>query len=253
MDAVRETNGYLTKKEPWKMKFKEGEDDTPRKVVVRSALEAIYVLASFLAPYIPRAASGVYWKLNTAPVCLQNLSPKFDNLKPGTKVRVGQILFQKLETEEEKAKMAADAAAKKKAKEEAAKAKKGGGGKKGKGGAADPNQPEITKLELRVGHIVKVWEHPDAEKLWCEEIDVGEDAPRKVGTSSSGSSSRDCDVRMRAVCDETMGQRARISANLLPLLVCACACAHAALPCMLRSVSPHRSRAGCATITRRSR
>jgi methionyl-tRNA synthetase len=27
MEAVRETNKYLTDKEPWKMKFKDGEDD----------------------------------------------------------------------------------------------------------------------------------------------------------------------------------------------------------------------------------
>jgi methionine--tRNA ligase beta chain len=41
-------------------------------------------------------------------------------------------------------------------------------------------QPLFTKLDLRVGKIVKVWEHPDSEKLWCEEIDVGEDKPRQI-------------------------------------------------------------------------
>jgi methionine--tRNA ligase beta chain len=42
------------------------------------------------------------------------------------------------------------------------------------------SQPLFTKLDLRVGKIVKVWEHPDSEKLWCEEIDVGEEKPRQI-------------------------------------------------------------------------
>ena len=61
---------------------------------------------------------------------------------------------------------------------------KGGGGGKGgkKGTPADPNQVDITKLDIRVGVITKVWKHPDAEKLYCEEIDVGEDAPRQIAS-----------------------------------------------------------------------
>ncbi|GMF35895.1 unnamed protein product [Phytophthora fragariaefolia] len=48
--------------------------------------------------------------------------------------------------------------------------------------AAAPNQPEITKLDIRVGRIVKVWKHDTADKLYCEEIDVGEDAPRQIAS-----------------------------------------------------------------------
>jgi hypothetical protein len=32
---------------------------------------------------------------------------------------------------------------------------------------ADPNQPEITKLDIRVGKIVKVWNHETADKVSC--------------------------------------------------------------------------------------
>ena len=52
--------------------------------------------------------------------------------------------------------------------------------KKKKGNAPAGPQPLFTKLDLRVGKIVKVWEHPDSEKLWCEEIDVGEEKPRQI-------------------------------------------------------------------------
>ena len=41
------------------------------------------------------------------------------------------------------------------------------------GNSLAAEQPVFSKLDLRVGVIVKVWEHPTASKLWCEEIDVG--------------------------------------------------------------------------------
>lgn len=42
--------------------------------------------------------------------------------------------------------------------------------------------PPVTALDIRVGRIVKVWEHEEAEKLYCEEIDVGEDQPRQIAS-----------------------------------------------------------------------
>uniref|UniRef100_A0A7R9WGY5 glutamate--tRNA ligase n=1 Tax=Pseudictyota dubia TaxID=2749911 RepID=A0A7R9WGY5_9STRA len=42
--------------------------------------------------------------------------------------------------------------------------------------------PPITALDIRVGRITKVWEHPDADKLFCEEVDVGEDEPRQIAS-----------------------------------------------------------------------
>jgi glutamyl-tRNA synthetase len=52
--------------------------------------------------------------------------------------------------------------------------------------AKDPKDdyegPPITALDIRVGKITKVWEHAEADKLYCEEIDVGEDEPRQVAS-----------------------------------------------------------------------
>ena len=42
--------------------------------------------------------------------------------------------------------------------------------------------PPISALDIRVGLIRKVWEHEEAEKLYCEEIDVGEDEPRQIAS-----------------------------------------------------------------------
>ncbi|KAJ1631916.1 hypothetical protein T492DRAFT_591584 [Pavlovales sp. CCMP2436] len=37
-------------------------------------------------------------------------------------------------------------------------------------------------LDVRVGKIVEVWNHPDSEKLFCEKIDVGEAEPREIAS-----------------------------------------------------------------------
>eukprot|EP00750_Incisomonas_marina_P009111 INCI15811.3.p1 GENE.INCI15811.3~~INCI15811.3.p1 ORF type:complete len:335 (+),score=69.37 INCI15811.3:88-1092(+) len=60
--------------------------------------------------------------------------------------------------------------------------------KKGKGAAkpAGSNNANssaslpIAEIDIRVGEIIKVWEHPDSEKLWCESINCGEAEPRQI-------------------------------------------------------------------------
>jgi len=95
----------------------------------------------------------------------------------------------------------------------------GGGGKpngKGKGGnhkeaAAAPSgksedQPDICKLEFKVGQIVKVWNHPEADKLYCEEINVGEETPRQIASG----------LRPHFTLEQMQGQRLLVVSNLKP-------------------------------------
>ena len=35
-------------------------------------------------------------------------------------------------------------------------------------------------MDIRVGRITKVWNHPEADKLFCEEVDVGNDETRVI-------------------------------------------------------------------------
>jgi methionine--tRNA ligase beta chain len=46
--------------------------------------------------------------------------------------------------------------------------------------AAKDGPPTIAALDLRVGTIVEVRRHPDAESLYVESIDLGEELPRQV-------------------------------------------------------------------------
>lgn len=51
-----------------------------------------------------------------------------------------------------------------------------------RGGAKPADRPidDISRLDIKVGKIVKCWEHPEADKLWCEEIDLGEASVRTI-------------------------------------------------------------------------
>ena len=88
---------------------------------------------------------------------------------------------------------------------------KSGGGAKG-GGAAAPAaasaapQSEMARVELRVGVIKRAWPHPEADKLWCEEVDIGEDKPRMVASG----------LRQYYSQEAMTGRRIVVVANLKP-------------------------------------
>jgi len=48
--------------------------------------------------------------------------------------------------------------------------------------AASSGGYNVSHLKIVVGTITKAWPHPDSDKLWCEEIDVGEAAPRQIAS-----------------------------------------------------------------------
>eukprot|EP00534_Pseudo-nitzschia_fraudulenta_P009772 CAMPEP_0201168190 /NCGR_PEP_ID=MMETSP0851-20130426/74514_1 /ASSEMBLY_ACC=CAM_ASM_000631 /TAXON_ID=183588 /ORGANISM="Pseudo-nitzschia fraudulenta, Strain WWA7" /LENGTH=244 /DNA_ID=CAMNT_0047449601 /DNA_START=144 /DNA_END=878 /DNA_ORIENTATION=+ len=66
-------------------------------------------------------------------------------------------------------------------------------------------QPEICKLSFKVGVITKVWDHPHADKLYCEEIDIGEETGARQIASG---------LRPYFSLDQMLGQRLLVFANL---------------------------------------
>ena len=177
LGAVKETNKYLTDKAPWHMK----EDAHGKAVVVRSTLEAIYVAAHFLAPFIPSAAAIIFARLATPARPITELSPGFTHLVPGTPVEAGDVLFAKFEPpaapEAEKKERAAPRPAP----------------------AADAPL-DASRLEVRVGRVLTVEQHPGADHLFVETIDLGEPAPRTVVSGLVKFMAREQLLGARVVC-----------------------------------------------------
>ncbi|KAM6972125.1 aminoacyl tRNA synthase complex-interacting multifunctional protein 1a isoform 2-T2 [Aplochiton taeniatus] len=60
---------------------------------------------------------------------------------------------------------------------------RGGGEKQEKKPAPAPQEDatvDVSRLDMRVGRIVRAEKHPDADSLYVEQVDVGEAAPRTV-------------------------------------------------------------------------
>lgn len=199
MEAARATNKFLTETEPWKMK---GDREQKRVSIVRTAMEAIYAFTHFLAPVMPISAQHIFNNLHTGPRSAHNLRDDFYNLVPGTPVSVGEILFKKIERAEETGGTTAAGAAT----GVAAPAAKGGK----KGPPAAPVEEEFdhvvdfTKMDIRVGEVLKVWPHPTTDRLFVEEIDVGEAAPRQVVSG----------LRAYYTAEEFQGRKVLVVCNL---------------------------------------
>lgn len=197
MEAAREVNRWLYVAEPWKLK--KDEDQVRRAELIRRLLEAVYALTHFLVPFMPVACTLIFEQLGCPPRPLHALSPAFDNLAAaaGSPVTVGGILFPKLLSDEE---MIAAAAGKD------GKASKPAKGKPAKAKAPAEDQDAWSKMDIKVGTITKVWAHPTADKLWCEEISVGGEAPLAVASG----------LREVYTESEMMGRRVLVICNLKP-------------------------------------
>ena len=65
---------------------------------------------------------------------------------------------------------------------------------------------DFRRLELRIGTVVEVNDHPEAEKLYVLKVDLGEEEPRTVVTN----------IKSYYPYDEMMGRKLLLVANLKP-------------------------------------
>ena len=163
IQACRDVNGYLTEEEPWKKKG--DEFALQRQIVVRATLEAVYAVAHLLLPFIPTGASEIFKKMNTPPKSLSAIDPGLRNLEVGTKIDVGDILYAMNLSEAEKKLSKKEASGNKNAAyleaqrlKKEKKARECAASKAAQKGGGDSNQPEFTKIDIRVGQITKVCE-----------------------------------------------------------------------------------------------
>lgn len=69
---------------------------------------------------------------------------------------------------------------------------------------ADVEVADPSKLDIRVGLVVRCWNHPDSEKLLCEEIDLGEGSNRQIASG----------IRAFYTAEEVQGRKVLVLANL---------------------------------------
>lgn len=106
--------------------------------------------------------------------------PKDESNKSDVKSDVKSEVNQKLPENSKPYGEGSKTEEKKEKKPKAEKKEKGGGGKKGGATPAADVVIDVSLLDLRIGKIISVKRHPDADALYVEEVDCGEANPRTV-------------------------------------------------------------------------
>eukprot|EP00898_Chlorokybus_atmophyticus_P008028 jgi/Chlat1/8226/Chrsp77S07668 len=209
-------NQYLQETQPWKLIKTDVEE---AKLVLATAVGLVRLLIELLEPFMPTLTAKVATQLALpiSPITLvdtqlQAITTRLHEYVPaGHKISKPEPIFRQLSDEEIAAlrlrfsgnqksraeqqqntsSALGDASVKdkkdKKAKPDAKAAAAPSAGKKGSKeagkdaiAAAAARPVDVSRLDVRVGRIQKCGKHPDADSLYVEEIDVGEDKPRTV-------------------------------------------------------------------------
>eukprot|EP00891_Asterochloris_glomerata_P008560 jgi/Astpho2/8560/e_gw1.00125.5.1_t len=189
-------NKFFQDNKPWTLLA----SDMPQcKTLLAACLGLVVVLGALVAPYMPSVTVKVQTFLNLPPTAFQ-LTDSFVQatrnlhtlVSPGHKLNKPEVLFRNISEEEQAAlyesKSSATAAAKTAqaasqtaangiAKEPKVKPAKQKATAKS---AAEDKPVDISRVDLRVGLIVKASKHPDADSLYVEDIDCGEAQPRQA-------------------------------------------------------------------------
>ena len=172
---IKKTNAYLNEREPWKSR-----ENAELEEVLGCGLEALRTIAFLLQPALPSAAAEI---ARTLGFELGSMTER-DRTPRTYSMSVGDPMFPR--REKPKAKPA-----------EANKPTK-----QPKNAPVDP----YAKLALKVGRIVTVEEHPEADALWVMQVDLAEEAPRSICAG----------LRAYLSADELRDRKVLVVANLKP-------------------------------------
>ncbi|KAJ6825288.1 putative methionine--tRNA ligase isoform X1 [Iris pallida] len=211
MSISSEGNAYLQESQFWKL-YK--DDPSSCSIVIKTSAGLVYLLATLLHPFMPSFCVEVLKQLNLSSerhlsFCdekgdAEKSKRPWDFLPSGHKIGNPRPLFQEMKDEDVefyREKYAGsqaeriEKAATEKVAEQLKTTKISGRNytfihrntKKQKAKPTSDAKPKATeaeisvsRLDIRVGLIKNVQKHPDADSLYVEEIDVGEESTRTV-------------------------------------------------------------------------
>ena len=160
---VRRTNKYIDETMPWVLAKDEANKDQLNHVLY-NLCESIRLISTLISSLLPDTARKIFAQLGIAGK--EDLydwasADTFGLIPDGTKVEKGEVLFPRLEVEEE-IKALEDLFAEKIVDQEVKLDHK-----------EEIGIEDFEKIELRVGNIVKCEKHPKADKLLVSQIKLG--------------------------------------------------------------------------------
>src|SRR5947207_2187778 len=172
-DAMKEAiqlarlgNQYVDQKAPWNLLK---TDRAACATAIHVALRVSRALAIIMAPFLPRSSSRLWHALGyDSDVHAERWNQALDDLPAGQKLRVGKPLFAKIDLRE-------------------------------------PSEDPTARFDVRVARIVDVKEHPNADKLYVLQIDMGDERRQVVAG-----------IRKDYPIDRLRGRNVVVLANLEP-------------------------------------
>ena len=165
-NLVRRSNKYVDQTEPWILGREEKYDRL--NTVLYNLAESLRIIAQMLEPVMRNTTEEILKQLGVENQGFES-AKEFGLIKEGTEVNKGENLFNRLDTEKELEKLHAlnnklieeRLGVKKEEKEEEAQ------------GKAQIKIDDFDKLDLVVGKILEVNDHPDADRLLVFKVDIG--------------------------------------------------------------------------------
>ncbi len=197
---IRAMNKYVDEQAPWTL-AKNGETER-LGTVIRTLLENMYKVAYLLWPVMPGASVSMQAQLGRpqgtlSEDALNDVLRYRMHLRTGFEIAASSNLFPRLEMEKEEA----PAKPKKEKKPAAPKPAPAETGPK-----APIEFADFQKLDLRVGVILTARQHPNADKLLCFDVDLGEEKPRQIVSG----------IAAHFKPEELVGRKVVVVANLPP-------------------------------------
>jgi methionyl-tRNA synthetase len=189
MALAQHGNKFIDEMAPWALIKK---DRAACGTALNVALQAVKGLAVLMQPFLPRASQRIWENLGEhGRVAEAPWGSAIEDLPAGRKLKEPQILFQKIDPKQVAEKPQASAAA------APAAATNGAGG--------TVTFDQFQRLDLRIGKIVSVEDHPKADKLYVLKVDIGTETRQLVAG-----------MRAHYKRDELLGKHVALIVNLAP-------------------------------------
>ncbi|MFA5106303.1 MAG: methionine--tRNA ligase [Candidatus Micrarchaeia archaeon] len=173
MHAGKQANAYFQANEPWKA-AKEDREKCQSTIYV--LLNQVHDLAIAISPYLPNTARSIFAQLGAKQGKWGDIGSLA--IKPGHRLGKPEILFRKIE-QVELDRLASRFSGNQK--EDALHAKEAETKKQAKKQEKPPSPPILAQnIDFEVGVIEKIERHPQADKLYVEQIRLSDGARQVV-------------------------------------------------------------------------
>ena len=164
MELARYGNRYFDSVKPWAL-IKEDRDACG--AAMNEALRIVKALCVMMWPFLPRSSEKIGGYLGyDGSIESAGLDAALAPMKEGQELQEPVPVYKKIEAE----------------KKEAVKVEEKQENKQNQQAPAGPFA-DFRRIDIRVGTVVEVGDHPEAEKLYVLKVDLGEEQPRQIVTN----------------------------------------------------------------------